>query len=246
MKARRIPESGRRLKEELGIGSGTRKDFERRGILEHLGMAFPKKKKKYRSPIEGPLRRLPGQSIREERERLFDDKVMGYFFAALGMWLLAGLQWLYEWTGAPPNPRFTTLVAVIVTVYCAYRIWRIRPEFRNLNLGEKGERRVSEVLRTLRDRDYVTFDDLLLEGVNVDHVVVVPVAYLPLRQRRSRYPVTSAELMPAACFSWRQSGVQRSAKTGSRIRRDRFSRIEAMDASRHLGESGCCSTGVAN
>ena len=41
-------------------------------------------------------------------------------------------------------------------------------------MGEKGERRVSEVLRTLRDRNYVTFDDLLLEGVNIDHVVVGP------------------------------------------------------------------------
>ena len=46
-------------------------------------MAFPKKKKRYRFPVEGPLRRLPAQSIREERERLFDDKVMGYLFAAL-------------------------------------------------------------------------------------------------------------------------------------------------------------------
>src|SRR5262252_8379665 len=137
-------------------------------------MAFQKKKEKYRFPVEGPLRRLPGQSIREERERLFDDKVMGYFFAVVVTWLLAGWQWLYEWTAAKPNPRFTTLIAVIVTVYCAYRIWRIRPEFRNLNLGEKGERRVSEVLRTLRHRDYVTFDDLLLEGVNIDHVVVGP------------------------------------------------------------------------
>jgi hypothetical protein len=136
-------------------------------------MAFDMKKRKGRFPVEGPLRRLPGQSIRDERERLFDDKVMGYFFAVLVTWLLAGSQWLYEWTGAP-NPRFATLVAVIVTVYCAYRIRRVYPEFRNLNLGEKGERRVSEVLRTLRDRDYVTFDDLLLEGVNVDHVVVGP------------------------------------------------------------------------
>ena len=137
-------------------------------------MAFPKKKKKYRSPVEGPLRRLPGQSVRDERERLFDDKVMGYFFAVLGTWLVAGWQWIYEWTGAVPSPRFATLVAVIVTVYCAYRIRRIYPEFKNLNLGEKGERRVSEVLRTLRDRNYVTFDDLLLEKVNVDHVVVGP------------------------------------------------------------------------
>ena len=137
-------------------------------------MAFPKKKKKYRFPVEGRLRRLPGQSIREERERLFDDKVMGYLFAFVGMWLLAGWQWLYWWTGSKPSPGFVTVVASIVTIYCAYRIWRLYPEFRNLNLGEKGERRVSEVLRTLRDRDYVTFDDLLLEGVNVDHVVVGP------------------------------------------------------------------------
>jgi len=137
-------------------------------------MAFPKKKKKYRSPVEGPLRRLPGQSVREERERLFDDKVMGYFFAVLVTWLLAGWQWLYWWTGSKPSPGFVTVVASIATIYCAYRIWRLYPEFRNLNLGEKGERRVSEVLRTLRDRDYVTFDDLLLEGVNIDHVVVGP------------------------------------------------------------------------
>ena len=137
-------------------------------------MAFPKKKKKYRSPVEGPLRRLPGQSIREEWNRLFDDKVMGYFFAVLGTWLLAIWQWIYWWTGSKPSPAFATVLASIVTIYCAYRIWRLYPEFRNLNLGEKGERRVSEVLRTLRHKDYVTFDDLLLEGVNVDHVVVGP------------------------------------------------------------------------
>jgi len=137
-------------------------------------MAFPKKKKKYRFPVERPLRRLPGQSIREERERLFDDKVAGYLIAFLVMWLFAGWQWLYWWTGSKPSPRFATVVASIVTIYCAYRIWRLWPEFRNLNLGEKGERRVSEVLRTLRNKDYVTFDDLLLGGVNVDHVVVGP------------------------------------------------------------------------
>jgi len=137
-------------------------------------MAFPKKKKKYRSPIEGPLRRLPGQSVREEWNRLFDDKVMGYLLVPLLAWLLAIWQWIYWWTGSKPSPGFTTVLAGIVTIYCAYRIWRIYPEFKNLNLGEKGERRVSEVLRTLRHRDYVTFDDFLLEGVNVDHVVVGP------------------------------------------------------------------------
>jgi hypothetical protein len=131
-------------------------------------------KRKSRPSVEGPLRRLPGQSIREEWERLFDDKVMGYFFAFGVTWLFALWQWIYKWSGAKPNPEFATVVAILVTIYCAYRVWRLRPEFRNLNLGEKGERRVSEVLQKLRGRRYVTFDDLVLNGVNIDHVVVGP------------------------------------------------------------------------
>jgi hypothetical protein len=137
-------------------------------------VAFAFKKKPSRSPVEGPLRRLPGQSIREEWNRLFDDKVTGYFFAFVVAWLFAFWQWLYWWTGSKPSPGVATSIAVVVTVYCAYRIWRLYPEFRNLNLGEKGERRVSEILRMLRGRDYVAFDDLALSGVNVDHVVVGP------------------------------------------------------------------------
>jgi Nuclease-related domain len=134
----------------------------------------PHEEKETSSPFRGSASSAAGTSVREGRERLFDDKVMGYFFAVLVTWVLAIWQWFYWWTGSKPSPGFATVLASIVTVYCAYRIWRIRPEFRNLNLGEKGERRVSEVLRTLRHRDYVTFDDLLLEGVNVDHVVVGP------------------------------------------------------------------------
>jgi hypothetical protein len=113
-------------------------------------VAFAVKKKRSRSPVEGPLRRLPGQSIREEWDRLFDDKVIGYFFAFFVAWLFALWQWLYWWTGSKPSPGVATIIAIVVTVYCAYRIWRIYPEFRNLNLGQKGERRVSEVLRKLR------------------------------------------------------------------------------------------------
>ena len=137
-------------------------------------MAFPFKRRKSRPPVEGPLRRLPGQSIREERERLFDDKVMAYFFTLSVSWLFAFWQCLYKWASSKPNPVFWTVFAVLVSAYCFYRIWRVYPEFRNLNLGEKGERRVSEVLQKLRGRNYVTFDDLVLNGVNVDHVVVGP------------------------------------------------------------------------
>jgi len=137
-------------------------------------MAFKFKKKKYRPPVEGPLRRLPGQSVRDEWERLFDDKVVAYLLTFIIVWLFAFWQWIYKWTGQKPQPGFWTVVAILVSLYCVYRMWRLRAEFRHLNLGEKGERRVSEVLRELRYRDYITFDDLLLRDVNVDHVVVGP------------------------------------------------------------------------
>jgi hypothetical protein len=137
-----------------------------------VALAFNKKRS--RSPVEGPLRRLAGQSIREERERLLEDKVTGYLFVPLAAWLLAIWEWINWWIGSKPNPGVATLVASIVTVYCVYRLWRFRPEFRNLNLGEKGERRVSEVLQKIRGRRWITLDDLALGGVNIDHVVVGP------------------------------------------------------------------------
>ena len=52
-------------------------------------MAFKFKKKKHRPPVEGPLRRLPGQSIRDERERLFDDHALGYL-------LTIALAWVFD------------------------------------------------------------------------------------------------------------------------------------------------------
>ncbi|MEY2486748.1 MAG: hypothetical protein QOH39_2396 [Verrucomicrobiota bacterium] len=137
-------------------------------------MAFASKKRNVRPPVEGPLRRLPGQSVREKRERLFDDKIVAYLLALLVAWMFALWQWIYKWTGSKPSPGVATLVAIVVTVYCVYRIWRFRTEFRNLNLAEKGERRVSEALTQLRRKRYVAFDDLVVTGENIDHVLVGP------------------------------------------------------------------------
>lgn len=137
-------------------------------------MAFNRKKRKPRPAVQHPLRRLPGQSIRDTRERLFDDKALGYLLTFALAWVFALWQWIYRWTGAKPQPESVTLLAILVSLYCVYRLYRLRAEFKNLNLGERGERHVSDVLRRLRPRDYITFDDLLFRDVNVDHVVVGP------------------------------------------------------------------------
>jgi hypothetical protein len=137
-------------------------------------MAFPKKKKKYRSPVEGPLRRLPGQSVRDERDKLLNDQLTEYLLAGIGFCFLAAWEWLRHWIVLPFSAEVMTVFALGMTGYCTFRIFRLRKEIRNLNQAEKGERRISELLTQLRHKRYIVFDDLLGTDSNIDHVLVGP------------------------------------------------------------------------
>ncbi len=137
-------------------------------------MAFGSKKRKYRPPVEGSLRRLAGQSVRDERDKLLNDQLTDYLLAAIGVWVLAGWEWFRRWNPSPIAPEILTGIALLVTAYCAFRIFRLRKEIRNLNQAEKGERRVSELLTQLRRKRYVAFDDVLVDQSNIDHVLVGP------------------------------------------------------------------------
>jgi Nuclease-related domain len=70
------------------------------------------------------------------------------------------------------------LVASLASIYCAFRVFRLRRDVKNLTQADKAERHVSDLLRRLRDKDYVTFDDLMDESAgwksNIDHVFVGP------------------------------------------------------------------------
>jgi hypothetical protein len=78
-------------------------------------MAFPKKKKKYRSPVEGPLRRLPGQSVRDERDKLLNDQLTEYLLAGIGFCFLAVWEWLRRWIALPFAAEIFTGAALFMT-----------------------------------------------------------------------------------------------------------------------------------
>lgn len=137
-------------------------------------MAFTSKKKEVRAPVTGTLRRLPGQSVRDERDKLLNDRLIDYFLVAFAFCFLAIWEWLRRWLGMPFAAEVTTIAAIVMLAYCAFRIFQLRKEIRNLNQAEKGERRVSELLSQLRRKRYVTFDDLLADDSNIDHVLVGP------------------------------------------------------------------------
>ena len=128
--------------------------------------------------MSGPLRRLPGQSVREELDRIVENEVAAYVFYAVAFWGLVAWEFARRWLrfGSPLGALIAA--ASLASVYCAWRVFRLRQDVRNLKQADKAERHVSDLLRRLRDKDYVTFDDLVDDNgrsqSNIDHVVVGP------------------------------------------------------------------------
>lgn len=149
------------------------------------GMVFPKKSK--RQPVL-QVRRRAGQSIRDEKERLLENRLMPYVFGPAFLWMIFAVEAIHSWTGEPLQPRFWLCLAIAATglAWIGYR--RLSPEFRNLNRGERGELRVAEILDDLRSYGYRAFHDLVGDGYNIDHVVVGPAGVFAIETKfRSGY-----------------------------------------------------------
>jgi hypothetical protein len=125
-----------------------------------------------KSPLKEPLLRLPGQSIDEQMDQLFRDKVMNYALFALCFILLAMFAWIQAFNEYRINPWLMSIVAGPVIAYCAVRFWQSAKEIKRLRLGRDGERAVAEQLAIVKTQGAIIFHDLLADGFNLDHVVL--------------------------------------------------------------------------
>jgi hypothetical protein len=139
---------------------------------------FPQRRKNSRPPVTEPLRRLPGESVRKELDRIFENEVAGYVYYAVAFWALVFWEFAKRWLSGGLHIGVLIVLATLASIYCAFRLSRLRRDIRNLKQADKAERHVSDLLRRLRRYDYVTFDDLMDETAgwksNIDHVVVGP------------------------------------------------------------------------
>lgn len=121
---------------------------------------------------------MPGESVGKELERILDDYLAAYIYYGLAFWALVGFEIARRWVPKGFDLGMLIFVATGVSLYCAFRVFRLRRDIRNLKQAYKAERHVSDLLRPLRGKDYVTFDDLMDETAgwksNIDHVVVGP------------------------------------------------------------------------
>jgi len=127
-----------------------------------------------KSPLKARPLRHAGQSLDEQIERLFDDKVLLYVLAPMLAMMLAAWEWFRWATDLPPSPKTLTGMAVGLAAYCAWRVLRIRRNLDDLRLGRDGERAVGEYLDRMRSADTRVLHDLVGNGFNIDHVLIAP------------------------------------------------------------------------
>jgi hypothetical protein len=146
-------------------------------------VAVEKAKWKQAFLLPDKLLRRAGQSLREEYDKLFDERFVAFVVVIVAFWLVCIVAWIQKFAGHVPGPAFWTLLSLSVTAYGGFQIFRLRPQLRRLRFGEGGQRRVAEALERIRDKGYSVFHDLPANGSNVDHVVVGPTGVYAIETR---------------------------------------------------------------
>ena len=125
-----------------------------------------------RSPLKTRPLRNPGQSLDEEIQRAIDDRATSPFMAIVGLWVVAGVEWLGTWRDLPRQPWWFTIAALAATGWLAWRVYRVRDHVGRLRQGRDGERVVGQFLEGLREAGARIFHDVPGDGFNLDHVVI--------------------------------------------------------------------------
>jgi len=142
-----------------------------------------------KSPLKDKPLRSPGQSLEEERSKVFEDQVETPALFAVFTLLLAAMEWSrYIWD-RPPYPIHFTIFAVLSFAFVFWRIFKARRRVRALKLGIEGEKVVGQFLDRLRETGYQVFHDLIGTGFNVDHVLIGPAGVFTVETKTWSKPV---------------------------------------------------------
>ena len=144
-----------------------------------------------RSPIKDKPLRLPGQSLMEERDALWNDKLEPWALLAVFLLVLAGWEWSRYFRPMQPNPLLVSAFALAALGFAGWRLYRLRPRMRALRQGIDGEKAVGQFLERLREQGYQVFHDLIGEGFNVDHVLIGPAGVFTIETKTWSKPQRS-------------------------------------------------------
>ncbi len=116
---------------------------------------------------------MPGQSLDDEIQKIIDDELVSNLLFPILLILFSACDWLLWYQVVKlPNPILISALAIVASVYCFFRLIKIRKRVRALRLGRDGERAVGQTLDALIRKRYRIFHDLVGESFNLDHVIV--------------------------------------------------------------------------
>jgi hypothetical protein len=129
-----------------------------------------------RSPLKAPPLRYAGQSLDEEIQKIFSDKIDDYGFWIAFFLGFALFEWIRWYVAIPPQLAFFTLLAIFGGGYALLQIRVYKRKILKLRLGRDGERAVGQYLEELREKGYKLFHDICGDvagkNFNIDHVLI--------------------------------------------------------------------------
>ena len=129
--------------------------------------------KETKSPIKEPPARVPGQSLDERINRLWDSRVLEPLLVAVMLGFLAYMEWLRYFFYLKPLPILYSAMAGAAILWATWKIRRAWKDLDALKLGRTGERAVGQYLeQQLMPAGFHVLHDIPGKGFNVDHVVV--------------------------------------------------------------------------
>jgi hypothetical protein len=147
-----------------------------------------------RTPLKDKPLRQAGQSLREERERILEDKFVPWLFGALMTIAFAGYEWFRFKTQLPYSPWALTVLAAVATGIAVWRFFVLRPKMRNLKLGLQGEIVVGQYLDRLHADGYQVFHDVQGQNFNLDHVLIGPAGVFTVETKTWNKPHGDAKV----------------------------------------------------
>ena len=114
------------------------------------------------------------QSRRNEIDRLRDEQLLPLLLFMFAFWIVCAVEWTQKVAGAAPDPRFWTLLSLIVTVYGGIQVFRLQGRLSHIGTSKQANQKVFEILDRIRSKGFVAFHGLAGNSRNIDHVVVGP------------------------------------------------------------------------
>jgi hypothetical protein len=114
------------------------------------------------------------QSRRNEIDRLRDERLLPLLLFMFAFWLVCAVEWTQTIAGTAPDPRFWTLLSLIVTLYGGVQVFRLHGRLGHVATSKQANQKVFEILDRIRSKGFVAFHGLAGTSRNIDHVVVGP------------------------------------------------------------------------